>query len=123
MRFNSILIRRGNFRYDVKSAASTPGKFNAKHIDIQNLSAKISLKAFNKDSLNANIKKMSFDEASGFDLDKLVAEYRGQQPRQCYHQQLRNQTAAHGSENQPRPNPYARRFRMSPSCWTVRPSN
>lgn len=29
------------------------------------------MKAFNKDSLNANIKKMSFDEASGFSLNKL----------------------------------------------------
>lgn len=71
LRFNSILIRRGNFRYDVESEALTPGKFNAKHVDISNLSAKISLKAFNKDSLNANIKKMSFNEASGFELDKL----------------------------------------------------
>lgn len=71
LRFNSILIRRGNIRYDVKNAANTPGKFNPKHIDIKNMSAKISMKAFNKDSLNANIKKMSFDEASGFSLDKL----------------------------------------------------
>ena len=47
LRFNSILIRRGNFRYDVKNAATTPGKFNAKHIDIRNISAKISMKAFN----------------------------------------------------------------------------
>lgn len=71
LRFNSILIRRGNFRFDVESEAQTPGKFNAKHVDIKNLSAKISMKAFNKDSLNANIKKMSFDEASGFTLNKL----------------------------------------------------
>lgn len=71
LRFNSILIRRGNFRYDILSEEFTPGKFNAKHIDVKNLSAKISMKAFNKDSLNANIKKMSFDEASGFSLNKL----------------------------------------------------
>lgn len=71
LRFNSILIRRGNFRYDVEDAPHTPGKFNAKHIDIKNISAKIAMKAFNKDSLNANIKKMSFDETSGFSLNKL----------------------------------------------------
>lgn len=71
LRFNSILIRRGNFRYDVESEAPTPGKFNPRHVEIKNLSAKISLKAFNKDSLNANIKKMSFDESSGFALNKL----------------------------------------------------
>ena len=71
LRFNSIMIRRGNFSYNVDSEKETPGKFNAKHIDIKNLSAKISLKAFNKDSVNAHIKKMSFDEASGFSLNKL----------------------------------------------------
>lgn len=71
LRFNSILIRRGNFTYNVDSEKQTPGKFNAKHIDVKNLSAKISLRAFNKDSVNAYIKKMSFDEASGFALNKL----------------------------------------------------
>lgn len=71
LRFNSILIRRGNFSYHIDSVKETPEKFNAKHIDLRNLSAKISLKAFNKDSLNVQIKKMSFDEASGFSLNKL----------------------------------------------------
>jgi len=71
LRFNSILIRRGDFSYHVASESSTPGKFNPHHVDINDLSANISLKAFNKDSLNANIKKMSLHEASGFSLEKL----------------------------------------------------
>lgn len=71
LQFNSILIRKGNFTFDIVSERETPGKFNAKHIDVKDISAKITLKAFNEDSLNANIKKMSFTEASGFDLDKL----------------------------------------------------
>lgn len=71
LRFNSILIRRGTFTYTVRSQKETPGKFNPNHILIDNLSAKISLKAFRKDSINAYIKKMSFDEQSGFSLDKL----------------------------------------------------
>ena len=72
LKFNSILIRRGNFSYDVASALETPGKFNTKHIAIKNMSAKIALKAFNKDSINANIKKLSFKEQSGFSLNKLT---------------------------------------------------
>lgn len=79
LRFNSILIRRGNFRYDVQTETYTPGKFNPKHINIKNLSAKISMKAFNKDSLNANIKKMSFEESSGFSLNKLSMSIVGNQ--------------------------------------------
>ena len=71
LRFNSILIRRGNFSYDVYSQDQTSGKFNPNHVNITNLSAKISLKAFNKDSVNAYIKTMSFEEQSGFRLDKL----------------------------------------------------
>ncbi|MDR1200167.1 MAG: translocation/assembly module TamB [Tannerellaceae bacterium] len=71
LQFNSILIRKGNFKYDVLNEPATPDKFNAKHVDIRDISAKITLKAFNEDSLNANIKKMSFTEASGFNLDKL----------------------------------------------------
>ncbi len=71
LRFNSVLIRKGNFSFNVESEPRTPGKFNPKHIQVENLSAKISLKAFNKDSVNAHIKKMSFTEASGFSLEKL----------------------------------------------------
>lgn len=70
LRFNSVLIRRGNFSYNVLSANETPGKFNPNHIAVKNLSAKISMKAFNKDSVNAYIKKMSFDEQSGFVMNK-----------------------------------------------------
>lgn len=71
LRFNSVLIRKGNFSFDIDSEPQTPGKFNPEHVRIDNLSAKISLKAFNKDSLNAHIKKISFTEASGFSLEKL----------------------------------------------------
>ena len=71
LRFNSILIRRGNFRYDIKNAPYTPNKFNAKHVHVKNLSAKIAIKALNKDSINATIKKMSFEETSGFSLNKI----------------------------------------------------
>lgn len=72
LRINSILIRRGQIRYDLLSAAETPGKFNPNHLDIQNISATLSLKALSSDSLNAQIKRMSFNEQSGFKLKKLA---------------------------------------------------
>lgn len=71
LKLNSILMRRGSLSYDVLSEKQTPNKFNANHIDIKNISANISLKAFTKDSVNAQIKKMSFDESSGIFLNKL----------------------------------------------------
>jgi len=72
LRINSVLLRKGHIRYDVNSEPQTTDKFNPKHIDIDNVSANISLKAFNKDSVNAHIKRLSFTEATGFTLDKLT---------------------------------------------------
>lgn len=70
LRINSVLIRRGRIAYDVHSAPETPGKFNASHLSIKNLSATLSLKAMRSDSLNAAIRRISFDEQSGFSLQK-----------------------------------------------------
>ena len=72
LRINSVLIRRGRIKYDVLSEPETPGKFNASHIDVENLAATISLKALKKDSLNAAIKRLSFTEHSGFALKKFL---------------------------------------------------
>ncbi|WP_294628412.1 translocation/assembly module TamB domain-containing protein [uncultured Bacteroides sp.] len=72
LRINSILIRRGRMSYHVLSEEETPGKFNSKHIQLQNIIANVSLKALNKDSVNLGIKRLSLDEsASGFSLKKL----------------------------------------------------
>lgn len=72
LRINSILIRRGRIHYDVLSEACTPRKFNPAHIGISELSATISLKALQKDSLNAQIRRMSFNEQSGFRLKRFT---------------------------------------------------
>ncbi len=72
LRINSLLLRRGNVSYHLHSADSTPGKFNANHLDLRNITANISLKALTPDSLNAAIRRFSVEEVnSGFDLDKL----------------------------------------------------
>ena len=71
LRFNSIMLRRGNFSFNIDSEKETPGKFNGKHIDIHNISAKVALRALKKDSINAHIKKLSFEESSGLALNKL----------------------------------------------------
>ena len=71
LRINSVLIRRGRIAYDVLSEPETPGKFNANHLSIRNLAATFSLKALRSDSLNAAIRRISFDEQSGFSLQKM----------------------------------------------------
>lgn len=72
LRFNTIMMRRGSLSYDVFSEPVTQGKFNVNHIDIKNISANISVRELTEESLYAQIKKMSFDEASGLALNKLT---------------------------------------------------
>lgn len=71
LRINSVLINRGKITYDVLSEPKTPGKFNTSHIDIDDFSASMSLKAFRNDSLNAIVKRISLKEQSGICLKKL----------------------------------------------------
>ncbi len=71
LRINSVLIRRGTFNYDILSEPESPGKFNAKHVQLSNIIANISLKALRKDSINASIKRLSLSEKSGIELQKL----------------------------------------------------
>ena len=82
LRINSLLIRRGKMSYNVLSEPKTPGKFNPQHIQLKNIIANISLKALQKDSVNAAIKRMSIEEAeSGFELKKLSLKVVGNKQR------------------------------------------
>jgi len=71
LRINSVLIRRGTVNYDIISIPETPGVFNPSHIGINNLEATISVKALKNDSLNANIRRLAFQEKSGLKLKEL----------------------------------------------------
>lgn len=79
LRINSFLIRRGRFAYDVLSEEETPGVFNPKHIKLYNIIGNISLKALQSDSINAQIKRLSMDEQSGLELQKLNLKVVGNQ--------------------------------------------
>ena len=78
LRINSLLLRRGRVSYNVLSEAETPGRFNAHHINLRNVIASLSLKALRNDSVNAAIRRMSFEEHfSGFRLEKLALKLTG----------------------------------------------
>ena len=67
-RANSILIRNGSIRYDLRSAEWTDSLFNPKHLGINSLNANLSLKALSPDSVAVIIRKFSLAEQSGFRL-------------------------------------------------------
>lgn len=70
LRVNSVLVRRGQLSYDVASVPETAGRFNPSHIAVSNLSATLSLKALRADSLNLQLRRMSFNERSGLQLKR-----------------------------------------------------
>lgn len=70
LRANSILVRSGSVRYDILSEATTDSLFNRSHIAVSGLTANLSLKAMETDSLAFIIRKLAFAEQSGFRLTR-----------------------------------------------------
>lgn len=68
IRINSIIIRNGTARYDIKSESETPGLFNPSHIHIQGLSTILSIKALSADSLNILVRQFKVKEKSGLKI-------------------------------------------------------
>lgn len=68
LRANSVLIRNGSIHYDIRSAEWTDTLFNPKHIGISGLTANLSLKSINSDSVSVIIRKFALAEQSGFRL-------------------------------------------------------
>jgi hypothetical protein len=68
---HSIVIRRSSITYDVLNKENSEQTFNPNHIHIHNISGKLSLKHFSNDSIHAQINKLSFDEISGLNVNKL----------------------------------------------------
>jgi hypothetical protein len=71
LQIHSILIRRCNITYDILNRDNTKQQFNPNHVNIRNISGKLSLHHFSNDSINVQINKLSFDEISGLNVDKL----------------------------------------------------
>jgi hypothetical protein len=77
LRIQSLLLRRGTIRYDVRDAPPSPDRFDPSHIRIQNLSANIALNLLRSDSLDVRVRRLAFDEHSGFALRRLSLHIAG----------------------------------------------
>lgn len=69
---NSLDVINGHFRYDIKNKKKVNDKFDANHIEVNNLNAKLSLKSLEPDSLNIQVKKLNLEEKSGLKIDNLI---------------------------------------------------
>jgi len=72
LRINSFIMRRSSVSYDQWDVAPTPSKFNPSHLRFSNISAYITLKALTDDSINVNVKRLTFLEQSGADVRRLA---------------------------------------------------
>ena len=75
LNINSILIRKGLLSWHNRNYETTPDIFNYNHLDLEDISATISLKEFSKDSINLKVKKISAKDKSGLTLKKLSFDF------------------------------------------------
>ncbi len=83
LRINTFIMQHSSISYDCYDVAPTPHKFNPSHIDINDISAHISVKALKKDSLDVIVKKLSFKEQSGLNLTRLAFHINANNNRAC----------------------------------------
>ena len=82
IQLNTILVRRGSARYNILSEPyKEPGTFDKNHILLNNIVSTVSLKALRKDSININVRRISFEEKSGFSLSKLAFKLQGNEDK------------------------------------------
>lgn len=72
---NSLIIRHGAIRYDRKDVPYTSSRFNLNHITLKDISVHLNIPYFTNDSISVSVKKMSFNEGSGFKLKKLSFDF------------------------------------------------
>ena len=71
LRVNSLIVRHASVAYDQLDQPETEGRFNPSHLQLDNISAHINLRALTDDSLNVTVKRLSFNELSGLSVNRL----------------------------------------------------
>ena len=77
LHINSLIMRHSSVSYDRYDRPQTPGELNLNHLRLTDISAHVILKTLTPDTLNANIKRLSFKEHSGLDVRELSMKYEG----------------------------------------------
>lgn len=68
---NSLIFRHGEIRYRQKDKSASMVVFNPYNVWLKNISGHIVVNLLTNDSIDAKVKKLSFDEASGLHLSSL----------------------------------------------------
>ena len=73
LRLNSIILRSSKVSYNVASAPRTQ-RFNPNHLEVNHLQADLRLPAIKNNDFTIAVKRMEFEERSGFRLTNLQAQ-------------------------------------------------
>ena len=71
IRVNSLIVRHTSVSYNQLDQPKTEGHFNTTHLLFNDISGHINLRALTDDSLNVNVKRLSFSEHSGLTINRL----------------------------------------------------
>ena len=71
----SLIVRRSSIKYDRYDKPVTPGQLNLNHLYINDVSAHVMLKSLSKDSINVNLKRLTFNEQSGLVVNRISSLY------------------------------------------------
>ena len=70
----TVVVRQSALTYDVLDQPRKPGRFDPNHLAVNNLRADISLPQLKNNDFDVRVKRLSFDEACGFSLDRLSTD-------------------------------------------------
>lgn len=68
LQITSLVVRNGNVAWNQLDVLRTPSHFNVAHVQMSKLSAHVIINALTDSCVDARVKKLSFQEASGLDL-------------------------------------------------------
>ncbi len=71
VRVNSLIVRHTSVSYNQLDQPETEGHFNTAHLQFNDISGHVNLRALTDDSLKVNVKRLSFSEHSGLTVNRL----------------------------------------------------
>ena len=71
---NTVVVRKSSISYDVLDQPCKPGAFDVNHLNVKNLRADLSLPQLRNNDFDIRVKRLSFDEGSGFTLSRFSTD-------------------------------------------------
>ena len=70
----TVVVRQSALTYDVLDQPRKPGRFDPNHLAVSNLRADLALPQLKNNDFDIRVKRLSFDEGSGFSLKRLSTD-------------------------------------------------